>query len=740
MHELIENLRRIDAVVAKNELLTREADRLRSEHSVKKPEQLEADFQTIMQEGRLLKLGVIGRVKAGKSSLLNALFFQGANVLPKAATPMTAALSILTYAEERGLEVDYYSEQDQDEIRKTAAEYDDALREKRAEKLKSLEEKAKKSKREDIDKGELEQRAERQAKRELDEIMSAQKAAWQQYAGMKARGSAPDHRGREPFRDSDEMNARLKELVSAEGAETHFTKSVTLYLPEDQLRDVEIIDTPGTNDPVVSREQRTRDLLATCDVVFVVCPAGQFLSAEDMDLMNRVQSKEGVQEFYLIASQVDNQLYGSEKEAAGGRLSDVLERVRGNLAAHAQGVIEAWNVIGSESIRERMLALGRERLFCTASIGYGLEKNAAHQDAWDENERHVWKQLCRHYPDHFSDADIASSRASLNLLTGIEPIRDAFADVRRRKDEIAEEKRRTYAQTEERKITDFQAGLKKYIEQRIDEIQSSDVDQLRKEQQEMKEKLSGAKDEVDEEYASLVEDFCSDLKKAVNAEHRKMFRETSRSAEEARGSTTETYDHDKGSGFLWWRDLFGKRYETRTREVETVNAGAIYSRLRSLSGEVQETLDDKIHDQFKAWRKSVSTSLIHILREKLDDESLNIAIIRRTLREVFQSVEVPNMELSEIPSKLQAAKTLRDDDANEYMEELHRFLPDFQNRVKSDVTSHLKDLEKALITLDCSEKFLANFHEQVEQLLKEIEDKEIIMDRYNRSLDALGEF
>ena len=440
MHELIERLSRIDAVVAKNELLTREADRLRSEHGVKKPEQLEADFQTIMQEGRLLRLGVIGRVKAGKSSLLNALFFQGENVLPKAATPMTAALSTLTYAEERGLEVDYYSEQDQDEIRKTAAEYDDALREKSAEKFKLLEETAKRRKHEDIDKAELQQRAERQAKRELDEIMSAQKAAWQQYAGMKARGSAPDQRGREPFRDSAEMNARLKELVSAEGAETHFTKSVTLYLPEDQLRDVEIIDTPGTNDPVVSREQRTRDLLATCDVVFVVCPAGQFLSAEDMDLMNRVQSKEGVQEFYLIASQVDNQLYGSEKEAAGGRLSDVLERVRGNLAAHAQGVIEAWNVIGSESIRERMLALGRERLFCTASIGYGLEKNAAHQDAWDENERHVWKQLCRHYPDHFSDADIPTSRASLNLLTGIEPIRDAFADVRRRKDEIAEEK------------------------------------------------------------------------------------------------------------------------------------------------------------------------------------------------------------------------------------------------------------------------------------------------------------
>ena len=739
MHELIENLSRIDAVVAKNELLTRKADRLRSEHGVKKPEQLEADFQTIMQEGRLLRLGVIGRVKAGKSSLLNALFFQGENVLPKAATPMTAALSILTYAEERGLEVDYYSAKDQDEIRKTAAEYDDALREKSAETLKSLEETAKKSKREGIDKAELEQRAERQAKRELDEIMSAQKAAWQQYAGMKARGSAPDHRGREPFRDSAEMNARLKELVSAEGAETHFTKSVTLYLPEDQLRDVEIIDTPGTNDPVVSREQRTRDLLATCDVVFVVCPAGQFLSAEDMDLMNRVHSKEGVQEFYLIASQVDNQLYGSEKAAAGGRLSDVLERVRGNLAAHAQGVIEAWTVPGSESIRARMLALGRERLFCTASIGYGLEKNAAHQDAWDENEHHVWKQLCRHYPDHFSDADIATSRASLNLLTGIEPIRDAFADVRRRKDEIAEEKRRTYAQTEARKITDFQAGLKKGIEQRIDEIRASDVDQLRKQQREMQASLSEAKAEIDEVYTSLVEDFCSDLKKTVNTKHRHMFNETLQGAEGARESTTETYEHDKGNIFeRGLKNLFS-RYETRIREVETVNAGAIYSRLRSFCGAVRDTLDDEIDAQVKAWRKSVSGSLVPILREHLGDADLNIAMIKRTLREVMQSVEVPNMEPSEIPSALQATQTLRGSDAGKYMAELYRFVPDVQDQVKRDVTSYLKNLKQTLIALDCSEKFLANFHEQVEQLVKEIENQEITIDRYNRSLNALKE-
>ena len=34
-------------------------------------------------ENRLLKIGIIGRVKSGKSSLINALVFNGRDILPK---------------------------------------------------------------------------------------------------------------------------------------------------------------------------------------------------------------------------------------------------------------------------------------------------------------------------------------------------------------------------------------------------------------------------------------------------------------------------------------------------------------------------------------------------------------------------------------------------------------------------------------------------------------------------------
>ena len=49
----------------------------------------------VKSENGILKIGVVGQVKAGKSSCLNSLFFDGENVLPRASTPMTAGLTVL---------------------------------------------------------------------------------------------------------------------------------------------------------------------------------------------------------------------------------------------------------------------------------------------------------------------------------------------------------------------------------------------------------------------------------------------------------------------------------------------------------------------------------------------------------------------------------------------------------------------------------------------------------------------
>lgn len=64
------------------------------------------------RRGKTLRLGIVGSVKAGKSTFLNALLFNGEDVLPKAATPMTASLTRLGFSENQYLNFVFYTHED----------------------------------------------------------------------------------------------------------------------------------------------------------------------------------------------------------------------------------------------------------------------------------------------------------------------------------------------------------------------------------------------------------------------------------------------------------------------------------------------------------------------------------------------------------------------------------------------------------------------------------------------------
>lgn len=72
-----------------------------------------ANFKTktddFYREDRKLNIGIVGQVKAGKSTFLNTLLFNGEDVLPKAATPKTATLTKIEHAEENSILVEYYT-------------------------------------------------------------------------------------------------------------------------------------------------------------------------------------------------------------------------------------------------------------------------------------------------------------------------------------------------------------------------------------------------------------------------------------------------------------------------------------------------------------------------------------------------------------------------------------------------------------------------------------------------------
>lgn len=309
-------LQRLDKVanlVQGSEFLSKDSFGLQKEHGIKTSAEFEKDKAELEKAGRLLKIGILGRVKAGKSSFLNALIFNGESILPKAATPMTAALTVLEYAKTPSLSVDFYSDEDLSRIETLAKEFESELEKNTDAKINELKDKAL-SKGKEIDELELKEKARKSALQELKGVQESIYACYQQYQQIsQSQVSASERETNKDFQGSlSEIRAKLKDYVGSSGKFMPFTKSITLRLDNEFLKDVQIIDTPGLNDPVPSRSARTNEILRECDAVLVLSPAGQFMDQNDVILVRKLAGS--VARIFVIASKGDSELYGSEKD------------------------------------------------------------------------------------------------------------------------------------------------------------------------------------------------------------------------------------------------------------------------------------------------------------------------------------------------------------------------------------------------------------------------------------------
>ena len=190
-----------------------------------------------------LTIGVIGQMKCGKSTFLNSFIFED-DILPAATTPMTAALSVITYGEKKKIVAEFYNVDEWAEQKQQAS--------------RSLEDAAS-----NLDESKI------KAAKELVEKSAKLGSSLNTYLG----------------KTQDDTFENLIEYVGADGKFISITKSVTIYYPKDYLKGVEIVDTPGFNDPIVSREERTKEFLKKADVVLMMLYAGRPFDATDRDII-----------------------------------------------------------------------------------------------------------------------------------------------------------------------------------------------------------------------------------------------------------------------------------------------------------------------------------------------------------------------------------------------------------------------------------------------------------------------
>lgn len=221
----------------------------------------------------VLTIGVIGQMKAGKSTFLNAFVFER-DVLPAATTPMTAALTVITYGPEEKIEVEFYTREEWEEQRLTAQR-----------ELTADSSEAEKSK--------------VQAAQELVEKSARIGSHLPELLGTKR---------------TDTLD-KLIEYVGADGQFVSITKSVKIYYPKEYLKGVEIVDTPGFNDPIVSREERTKDFLRRADAVLLMLYAGRPFDATDREIVFKHLSQCGIGKVVIGINKYDIPRENGETES-----------------------------------------------------------------------------------------------------------------------------------------------------------------------------------------------------------------------------------------------------------------------------------------------------------------------------------------------------------------------------------------------------------------------------------------
>jgi hypothetical protein len=713
-------------------------------------------LQKIENENRLLQIGIIGRVKTGKSSLLNAILFDGKSILPKAATPMTAALTVISYGKKLSAEVEFFSRKDIEKIKKEHAEYERELKILTQIKFDELKKrKAKKGQKADgilkvggiLNKSlsltpaaekDLREKAERSAKRELNSKVSLN-SAYDQYNRIKKSGVNYTTLGNKKIlvaSSLSDLSNNLLEYVGAAGKYMPFTKSVHIKIPQENLKNIQVVDTPGMNDPVQSREERTRELLKFCDVVLIVSPSGQFLSNEDVELMDRITSKEGIRELYVVASQMDLQLFGSVKEESGGDLHRAFKLITSDLAKHLHSTLSELKQSNIEvgTTYDQLIEQSREKVIHSSGICLTIKEEFDNQTNWDEGTQTAWENLTSHYPDYFSGTDKVLSSSNLDLLANTSSINSIIEEVKEKKDEILRSRREEFVKAKLDSLLAYKKALIKYIDDQVEIIHNSDVEELKEQQQRLHKIKAKTSSGLDEEYHDLVTELGINLNEPLKQTVKEYFKQAKRAVNDAEGSKTKSYEVSTSK---WYNPFSWGRKETKYDTYTTVRTGAAKNALEELTGEIETAIDMESKQLLLNWKnKHLYSQILTTLRgeNNINDEHIEITQIKKVIRNVLNSVVYPDISYSgKLPDSLSSATgTLKRSSAEDFLEEARSYISELRQRVREDISSYSSSLVSALKDVNLSESIFSNYNTMLEELETKIKNKAITLDSFDR--------
>ncbi|MGL5126425.1 MAG: dynamin family protein, partial [Fusobacteriaceae bacterium] len=310
----------------------------------------------------------------------------GREILPKASTPKTANLTIIKYSEAQSIEIEFYTEDDFEKIKQDS---------------------------------------------KLDLDISSVKVAKETMALLEQTGTDPyKYLGKIETIDiptQKDLEGKLEEYAGEKGKYTAIVKKINLNVNIPELKEIEVVDTPGMNDPVISRTEKTREFMKKTDVVFFLSPTPQFLDKEDMNLLGKQLPNEGVQKLILVGSKFDSVMLDSgwDKESYEETIEDAIE----DLSRRAKTEISKYQ---KNSNRERINRILEESLPVTFISSMAKNWHTKNEEDYTAEEKNILGELKEIGENEWGGFEFTNK--ILKEMANFEKIDKKFEEVKKNKE------------------------------------------------------------------------------------------------------------------------------------------------------------------------------------------------------------------------------------------------------------------------------------------------------------------
>lgn len=672
---------------------------------------LKISLEEKRQEGRIFKLGIVGQMKTGKSSFLNEYLF-GEEILPTAATPMTAALTLIKYSDENKAEIEFYNRDDWSSIEEKNKEYE-------KEYNKALEE----AKEEAEKKGKVFNK-ERFKFEDVDSIL---KGSHEIYKNFKENGLNKNSLGEiKTIKINDKKNILedLKEYVGSKGKYTPLVKMTTLYINDDRIKDYIIVDTPGTNDPIISRGQKTKEFLGKCDYIVFLSYSSQFLDNNDNAYIKEQLPSEGIRDILILASKFDNQLsQESVFEDADGDIKVAYEEEKKKLSRK----LNRW----SEEFKKdkNPLDLSKSELEFQSTMLYRIYKNF---DNLSGTEKEIFDRLKDDYDNSIFTKEL------LKDLSGMPAVERKISNILLRKEEIMKNGIKDLLDGKRDSLSKILEKIRKGFEERKFELSDVGIKDVENKINNLQEKISLLSSEIKNSVRTERENFDKKLKDEISKISNTKDRYSS--LQKQSRSYTEEVDVEKGwfSGLKFWPHT-----ETKTvRRNETfINIQDSIEQIISFAQDASERIEINSERLISknVVKKAMRDGIIELF--ELEDRPKVVSVIDNYIQKIaipkinFDVNKYRDIVLSKYGSSYSQEKDIN------FIEGLHNkalltIIEDTEKSftdVKEKLNSVLEEIEENIVNelKEGIEENLNEFKKQLENQKESIKKTELGIEEVN---------